>query len=240
MKVSADSSTPASLGIPHKPWGIPAILLVLTVPGVLWGSAFFADAPEDLTAGEVIVSIVSVVAIKDALFIGVAAAFAVWRYRLGWSGLGFRPFDRDLWWLPLATVSVMIVAMIAYGLALLGLGVEQPDQGFNVFFERRALLPLTGLAFVIIAPISEETFFRGFVFAGLIRPFGLPVAMAASGLLFGMLHVNNLNTLALIVPIGFIGVLLAWLYHRTGSLWPSIFTHMLFNAFGFVGGVAGS
>ena len=52
--------------------------------------------------------------------------------------------------------------------------------------------------------------------------------------------VNNLNTLALIVPIGFIGVLLAWLYYRTGSIWPSIFTHMLFNAFGFVGGVAGS
>ncbi len=240
MKTATASPTSASVGIPHKPWGLPAILLVLTVPTALWASSFFADAPKDLTSGEVIANIVAVIAFKDVLFIGMAAAFALWRYRLGWGGLGFRSFDRALWWLPLATVSVMIVGMIAYGLALIGLGVEQPDQGFDAFFETRALLPLTGLAFVIIAPISEETFFRGFVFAGLIRPFGLPAAVAASGLLFGALHVSSLNTLALLVPIGFIGVLLAWLYHRTGSIWPSIFTHMLFNAFGFVGGVAGS
>lgn len=239
LKVIADS-TPASQGVPPKPWGVPAILLVLIVPTALWASSLFADAPEDLTNSEIIASIVLVVVFKDALFIGVAAGFALWRYRLGWSGLGFRAFDRDLWWLPLATVSVMIVGMIAYGLVLIGLGVEQPDQGFDAFFDTRALLPLTALAFVIIAPISEETFFRGFIFAGLIRPFGLPAAMAVSGLLFGALHVSNLNTLALLVPIGLIGVALAWLYNRTGSIWPSIFTHMLFNAFGFLGGVAGS
>lgn len=87
---------------------------------------------------------------------------------------------------------------------------------------------------MIMAPLGEEIFFRGFVFAGLLRPLGLRAAMVLSGLLFGAFHVTGLDTLGLVVPFGVVGMLFAWVYYRTGSLWPTIATHLLFNLVSFV------
>ncbi len=101
-------------------------------------------------------------------------------------------------------------------------------------FERRAVLPLTGVEIVLAAPLAEEIFFRGFIFAGLLRPFGLAGAMVTSGFLFAIFHVTGSETLGLILPFGLIGMLFAWLYYRTGSLWASITTHLLFNLVSFI------
>lgn len=231
---------PSPRQIAPKPWGLPALLLALVLPTLLWIPSFFVEAPDELTAGEVVANLVTVIAVKDFMFIGLAAAFVLWRYRLGWGGLGFRRFERRLWWWPLAAVVLILVGLTAYSVLLFLFGVDPPDQGFDPFFDTRAVLPLTWFTFVIMAPLSEEIFFRGFIFAGLIRPFGLPAAMLASGLLFGAMHVSGLSTLAILVPIGLIGVLLAWIYYRTGSLWPAIATHFLFNFVGFLQGSFGS
>ena len=76
-------------------------------------------------------------------------------------------------------------------------------------------------------------FFRGFVFAGLIRPFGLYPAMLISGLLFGAFHVSGAESAWLVPAFTAIGALFAWVYWRTGSLWYSVATHFLFNSVSF-------
>jgi membrane protease YdiL (CAAX protease family) len=231
-------TSPPGLGIAPKPWGLPAVLLALALPVLLWGSALAiaisTGAQEDLTQSEVITSLVFTIFL-DAGLVGLAAGFSLWRYHLGWGELGLRRFDRSFWWLPLVAAAAAHVGVLVYALVLIVLGAEAPRQeGLEELFQSRAVLPLAGVATLLAAPVAEEIFFRGFIFPGLLRPFGLVGAMAASGFLFGAFHVTGTDTVALVLPFGLIGMLFAWIYYRTGSLWPSIATHLLFNLVSFV------
>ena len=241
METSAPTAVHASRGIGGpKPWGLPAVLLALLLPGLLWASSLitplFAETPEDLSQGQVVATLLFSILV-GFLFIGLAAGLSLWRYRLSWSELGIRPFDRGFWWLPLVAAGGAHAAIIVYGVVLTAVGAEGavPEQeDLEELFDSKAVLPLTAVATVIMAPVAEEIFFRGFVFAGMLRPFGPAGAMLTSGLLFGLFHVTGIDTIGLVLPFGAIGILFAWLYYRTGSVWPSIVTHLIFNLVSFI------
>lgn len=97
------------------------------------------------------------------------------------------------------------------------------------FFESAWLLAFLGFTVVVTAPLVEEVFFRGFLFAGLGNSFGVWPAALTSGLVFSLAHVN----LGAIIPFTLIGAILALAYHRTGSLLTPISIHFVFNAFSF-------
>lgn len=85
---------------------------------------------------------------------------------------------------------------------------------------------------VFLAPMVEEVLFRGAVF-GLIRKKSRFLAYAVSVLLFAVLHVWQyavaLDSTALLVYIlDYIpaGIVLAWSYERSGTIWLPIFFHM--------------
>jgi uncharacterized protein len=77
----------------------------------------------------------------------------------------------------------------------------------------------------IVAPIAEEVFFRGFLFAGLWQRCPFWISAGGSGLIFAVVHLVP----GAILPIGVLGFLLAWLREQTGSIWPSIVMHALNN-----------
>ncbi len=89
-----------------------------------------------------------------------------------------------------------------------------------------------GILVVGLAPISEELFFRGFLFGGLRGRLSFWPAALISGVFFGLIHLLG-GTLAVIPPLAAFGVLLAWLYERTGSIGPPILMHALQNAIAF-------
>ncbi len=241
MQLSAQANSNVTLGVPSKPWGIPAILAGLAIPVVLWASSLAVvlvkGEPDDLTQGELIANLVLQIVVLDGIFIGIPLLFALARYRLGWSSLGFRTFARGLWWWPIVAAAVAHLAIVAYSLILVGIAGDDAvpkQEGIDELFDNRAILPLVGLALVIMAPLAEEIFFRGFIFAGLIRYTGSFLAMAASGAIFALFHVTSGDTLGLLLPFSLVGMMFAWLYHRTGSIWTSIGAHMLFNSYSFM------
>jgi membrane protease YdiL (CAAX protease family) len=90
---------------------------------------------------------------------------------------------------------------------------------------------LTGFLFAlvlgaVIAPVVEETFFRGFLFPAFRKKCPFWMAASASGLIFGAVHLVP----GAIVPLSAAGFLWAWLRERTGSIWPPMATHALNNA----------
>lgn len=233
--------SPGAVG--PKPWGLPAIVAALIIPVCLFVPVFFIDQPDHYTTAGIIASFIGTLILKDAFFIGIAAAFAVWRYRLGWGGLGLRQVDRGLWWVPFVAAVGAIAAVATYSIILSAIGADSAtpkQEDLDKILDNRSTLPLVAFSVVLVAPLSEEIFFRGFVFGGLIRPFGAPAAMLASGVLFGAFHITGVDSLGLVLPFSLIGAFLAWLYYRTGSLWLGIATHFLFNVVGFTGGVLGS
>ena len=92
---------------------------------------------------------------------------------------------------------------------------------------------------VFIAPVVEETLFRGVVF-GSLRKKSRVLAYAASIVLFSLYHVWQYAVVfadarLLLWAVQYIPVsaALAWSYERTGTVWTSIFVHMIINAMAF-------
>ena len=94
------------------------------------------------------------------------------------------------------------------------------------------LLALSALLTTVIAPISEEILFRGYIFAAFSKWKGWLPAAAITGVLFGGVHAGS-APVADLVPLAVLGFALCMLYRRTASLYPCIATHSLNNSFAF-------
>lgn len=79
---------------------------------------------------------------------------------------------------------------------------------------------------ILIAPISEEVYFRGFTYTILKKRFGKIAGIILSSLLFAVVH---LNYLWWTVPVFVIGIGLALLFERTSSLVSVIIAHATIN-----------
>jgi membrane protease YdiL (CAAX protease family) len=94
-------------------------------------------------------------------------------------------------------------------------------------------LGLTILGICLVGPATEELYFRGVLY-GAVRRYGPPIAIVLSALLFSVVHFQPRA-----IPILFVlGAALAFLYERTGSLWPPIAFHVLQNSLAMVGALA--
>jgi hypothetical protein len=141
--------------------------------------------------------------------------------------LGLRPFRPSAIWILLGT---LVVYYIAAGLfASLVLKPDQEDIGGELGVGNPSVvIAVTAvLMIVLLAPIAEELFFRGFLFAGLRSRWSLWPAAITSGLIFGLVHAPT--GLTTTVPLAALGFALCWLYDRTGSLWPCVIAHMINN-----------
>jgi membrane protease YdiL (CAAX protease family) len=88
---------------------------------------------------------------------------------------------------------------------------------------------ITFLALAVWTPITEELFFRGFVMGGLTARWGGGVSAVVSALIFSLFHLSP-RSVGVVLPVFATGLLLAWLYRRTGSLWPCAAAHAGQNA----------
>lgn len=95
---------------------------------------------------------------------------------------------------------------------------------------------MTTLIVVLLAPFVEEALFRGFVF-GCLKEQSRVAAYLASCLLFAFLHVWtfalsswDLSYFVLMLQYLVPGAVFAWVFDRSGTLWPSILLHATVNA----------
>ena len=79
---------------------------------------------------------------------------------------------------------------------------------------------------VVGAPIVEELFFRGLLLRSLERRLRPPLAIGAASVLFGLVHFQLLQFLALVL----FGAMAGILAHRAQRLGPAIWAHVGFNA----------
>jgi uncharacterized protein len=164
---------------------------------------------------------------QDSVFVIAAIAVTAEAGRVSPRTFGFRKFGPSAF-------GTMAIAFIAYFVlsAIYSALVAPPcdklpdDLGVK---ESTLLAVLAGVFVIGIAPVAEEFFFRGFLFQSLRKSLGVWIAAPASGLIFGALHFAPDK----LVPLAILGTALAYVFHKTRSLWPCIMLHALNNTVAF-------
>lgn len=144
-----------------------------------------------------------------------------------WPPLGFMPPQPAGWWKLLWLPALLTAAFVALAV-------------------KNGLPSAPAIAFVFIntamVGFSEETMFRGILFQGFRKAMPIWAAIALSTILFGAVHVLNgfvtgdfVAATVQAIAAGMSGLMYMALVIRTGSIWPSIVMHALWDFSLFLG-----
>jgi uncharacterized protein len=234
----------ASAGSPRGPAGwspwTAFVALFAVVAAALLGGALVAIvavvAGADLDDPPASVNIAAT-GVQDVAMVAVAFVFAKLSgvADAGQLGLRMPKWRSAAGWMAATWLGFLVFS--AAWVSMLGISERQdvPDE----LGAGQSSLALAGVAILVtvLAPISEEVFFRGFFFRTLRNWRGPWVAAVITGVVFGAVHAFG-SPVGYLVPLAAFGVGLCVLYWRTGSLLPCIAVHALNNslAFGYAEG----
>ena len=222
--------------MPKVPWGvgdsiwglIGGLVLVVIVPPLL-------VLPFDPNLGDPDKASDAAILATQALFDGFLIAVAIgmasqWRFRLkdALGLLGLRRFEPSAFGWMFAVLGAYYAGAIAFSAIVLQPKQEDIGKELGVCNPGIAIAIAAVLSVVVLAPVAEELFFRGFFFAGLRSRWSLWPSALLSGAIFGLVHAPTGPTAA--IPLAGLGVGLAWLYNKTGSIYPCMLAHFLNNA----------
>jgi len=208
-----------------------AALLVATLVGVVLGALFARGTgpgphviPNKLTWGVTIAQLLSYIPI-----VLVVATGLPWVAERSLANLGFRRLDgRALAVALVGAVAMYVVTLVVAGVQFVITHSQPKEEAVTLFTSTHdpALIATFTLIATIAAPLVEESVFRGFLFNALLRYAPVWAAATISGLLFGLSHLS----LSALAPLAASGIVLAYVYHASGSLTASMLTHAIFNA----------
>jgi len=217
-------------------WGIGWFLtLFLLFPVPFVGAAAVVSGGTDTTAYYA-ASLIAGAGSEVGLIV-VAAMFTWRKYGGGWERLGLvAPNWGTLGWGVAALVTALVLGW-AYGIAIEVFGIdalvsECDDQIPREVIDSAGLMVLAGIVAIAFAPVCEEIFFRGFIFPGLLRAWGVGLGILASGLLFSVAHIGP-SMHKTVIPIFIIGAVFAASYYRSGNILTPILAHLVFNSVSF-------
>jgi membrane protease YdiL (CAAX protease family) len=164
---------------------------------------------------------------QDSVFVIAAIAITSEAGRVSPGTFGFRRFGPSAFGtMALAFAAYFVLSAVYSALVAPPCDKLPDDLGVN---ESTTLAVIAGIFVIGIAPVAEEFFFRGFLFQALRKNLGVWIAAPASGLIFGALHFAPDK----LIPLAILGTALAYVFHKTRSLWPCIMLHALNNTIAF-------
>ena len=210
------------------------ILLTLLVEGIF---ALCGVSPAELRQSPSMQSYFALVAQGVLLFALLAYLVAQIRIRARapfWRTIGWRPIEtggrpRALVYLAILGAGFVFATVIEIASGLIGTKTKLPIEKL---FQDRMAAGLFILLAILIAPVIEETIFRGFIYPVIARRFGVAAGVIGTGVLFGILHAPQLwggwGQIALLVIVGIV-----FTYARavTGTVVASYLLHVSYNSF---------
>jgi uncharacterized protein len=174
--------------------------------------------------------------IQDVVFVATAVAFASMTARpRAWQfGVRGRPLAPTARWAALTFVSYWAVWVI-YTVAFSPHGKQSVTKDLGANSSTAALIG-GALVVIVVVPIAEELFFRGFLYRALRTRFNLWAAAAIDGAIFGVVHYTGTSTLAVLPLLAVLGFLFCLAYERTGTIYTTIALHALNNAIAYGAG----
>lgn len=206
-----------------------ALLLLLGVVALFAVPlAIYLFGPGEGPSG--LLPVFGLLAAQSLLLLGLAWLVVLRPHRLSLADVGLRPTYRGWYRLAVAggLLCVPVAALINLTFqTLLGGPIENPQlqalapEGFS-WTSLIVMLMLVG----VLVPFIEEIIFRGLVLGWLRKHLRFAYAAPVMALLFAVAH----QVWMLVPVLFFMGLVLAWVTERSGSLWPPIIVHGTFNS----------
>jgi uncharacterized protein len=171
--------------------------------------------------------------VLDILAVVFILYFTVGQYgeKLASLGVSLKNFGRSVFYGAvgyLAVVPPLVGTLVAIAFVLhVTKYVPDKQPVVELFLKERdtAFLAYTTVFAAFAGPVAEELFFRGFMYGALKKYVGIFWAMMVTAALFSALHTNMVGFL----PIMVLGIALAYVYEKTGTLVSSITLHTIHN-----------
>jgi uncharacterized protein len=225
-------------GDPLPPLGVPvwapflAALIAIIGLVVLVAVVGLAGASEDDLDKDGFV--LGLVFTQDLILVGSAIAVVWWlgnRPTPAAFGLRVPEWKPALAWTAGAYAAFWVAAIILQ----LIFGSPEDQELVKEIKAQDSLPVLIGFAALVcvVAPLTEEFVFRGFLFRVLWERMNVGVAAVISGALFGLVHKEAGPEWLGVVVLGVLGALLCVVFVRTVSLVPCIMLHAFHNSISF-------
>lgn len=221
--MSSELQQPASIQDPSEysvPWTVfdawLGVVMLAMIDAILLILALRGSKAE-------LVQSAGIVFLELAYLLPVVLIFA-WR-RIHWKYLGFRKFGSKVMGLGCGLLIGGYAVILLHNFILLKLGIDTQGESILRLIEMLESPGWFFLVGIVFAPFVEEIFFRGFLFQGFRQKYGWVSAMLLSSAVFAAAHLDPVS----LIPTFILGLVLAYLYHRSNSLWPGIILHFLIN-----------
>jgi membrane protease YdiL (CAAX protease family) len=212
---------PASAGVAGLLFGMLVTIVLIMLIGGFYVAAGFDD-PADAASFDFVA-----IAAQSLALVAVTLAITSRIRRPSAVDFGFRRPTGPVLGPSLRVFFGYLAVAYAYSLLANPKEDDLPQQlGAD---ESTSLAIITGIFVIAVAPLVEEFFFRGFLYQAFRNRIGVWAAAGASGLIFGAIHFKP----EFLIPLASLGFLLAWLFQKTGSLWPCIAVHAINNTLAF-------
>lgn len=224
--------------------GFDFLVVALVVCLYLWPAALTllgktADEPIKLELASILGTMV-----MQVFFSAMIIGLVVWRIRLNaWLGLTWPGRSGAQWGIWLISVPACIGATwMLLGLLYVtgfipwlqevegGDGQQEVVRAFQEINDPLTLAMLVLMA-AVVAPVTEELIFRGYIYPVAKSRIGRTAAVIVTSLVFAAVHHNSLAML----PLTFLAVLLALSYEFRGSIWMPMSIHAAFNSLTVLG-----
>lgn len=171
--------------------------------------------------------------ILDILMVVFVVYFSVIEYKENLKALGisFKNFLKNIFYGVVGYISLAPILILILVITMIIINITKyvpPRQPVvELFLKEKApsFLAYTSFFAAIFGPIIEELFFRGFMYGALKKYIGVFWSMVITAAIFAALHTHIVG----FAPIMALGLLLAYLYEKTGTLVSSITVHITHN-----------
>lgn len=122
---------------------------------------------------------------------------------------------------------LLIVIVTLLGFWIKQYQPELPPQYYEVVLRSAGGLTTLLVIFIgaVLAPFSEELFYRGMVYPVFKDKLGVFWGAAVAGLVFGLVHWDLWRA----IPLAIGGAILCYIYEKTDSIWASTIAHGVWN-----------